>query len=252
MNIFKFLNKNKKYITKKTDYGFLFKGPPFLVYENFELDEQRFIVEKFQEFDFVVNIGANVGFYACLALSFGKSVIAFEPIRENFEILVANILANQWQNKCRVFQSAIGEKVDIIQMFGEGTGASKIIGWAGGSSIIHNAPQFPLDDFSGIIANPSLFIVDVEGAEYEMLSGARSILSQDCSHTWLIEISINEHQPAGQAINPLVEKTFSLMESNGYRASFLSGAPISQSQVRDWQAGRNIPSLHNFVFEKCI
>lgn len=43
---------------------------------DFEPEETRLIQDLLQEVDTLVNIGANVGYYCCHALSLGKRVIA--------------------------------------------------------------------------------------------------------------------------------------------------------------------------------
>ena len=49
--------------------------------------------------------------------------------------------------------------------------------------------------------------MDIEGAEKYMLEGGQKLLDLKLKPIWLIEISINEHQPKGVTINPdLVEE----------------------------------------------
>ena len=244
------LFKKKQLVFTTTPYGFKFKGPDFLNYKNFELSEQKFVNSQLHAFGAVINIGANIGFYTCLALHFGKSVLAFEPLPSNFQSLLENISANGWQTHCRAYQCALGVGTNIVEMFGEGTGASLVQGWAGGSKIVTRVPQFSLNDFSELITEPSLFVVDVEGSEQSLLMGATKILQQELNHTWLIEISINEHQPVGITINPHLESTFALFNSFGYNAHFMCGDLISQTLVAQWQRNENLPSTHNFVFRK--
>ena len=257
MKIKKIISKIKSCFIKKnplpvhkTPHGFSFRGPEFLNYHSFECEEQSFVVQELPAHKMVVNIGANIGFYACLALHFKKSVIAYEPIPKNCELLLENVAVNGWQDQCRVYQCALGRDARVVEIFGEGTGASLILGWAGGSNLVTRVPQYPLNDFIGLINEACLFIVDVEGFEFPLLQGAEKILQQEYAHTWLIEISINQHQPTGVLVNPDAEKTFKLMKSFGYSASYISGEPIPDALIADWQNNRCIPNSHNFVFSK--
>lgn len=242
--------KNKPITSQITPHGFTFKGPSFLNYKTFECEEQAFISKEIPKFEGVVNIGANIGFHTCLALHHKKAVIAYEPIPKNCELLLENIATNGWHNQCRVYQCALGREARLVEIFGEGTGASLIPGWAGGSNLVTRVPQYPLNDFIGLIDSPRLFIVDVEGFEFPLLQGGEKILQQDFPHTWLIEISINQHQPAGTTVNPNTEKTFKLMKSFGYNAFYMSGEPIDDALVADWQNNIKTPNTHNFVFRK--
>jgi len=51
----------------------------------------------------LVNVGANTGYYCCLALDRNKYVIAFEPINLNVKYLLRNIKANNWDDRIEVY-----------------------------------------------------------------------------------------------------------------------------------------------------
>src|SRR5581483_11725643 len=71
----------------QTNYGFTLAGDPRMASGDFEPDEVRVFVELLDGSDAVLDVGANVGFYSCLAASRGKHVLSFEPSRRNLQFL---------------------------------------------------------------------------------------------------------------------------------------------------------------------
>ena len=145
----------------------------------FELEETELVRKLLQEVDVLVNVGANVGYYCCHALSLGKPVIAMEPIARNLHYLLTNIRNNGWSQQAEVFPVALGRRTDILQMWGGGTGASLIKGWASiHESYVTQVPVLSLDRVLGdaIKGKKALILVDIEGAEFMMLQGAAQAL----------------------------------------------------------------------------
>ena len=62
----------------------------------FEPTETSIVSRLLDDIDTFVNVGANVGYYCCIALNKNKPVIAFEPIASNVQLLLKNVRANGW------------------------------------------------------------------------------------------------------------------------------------------------------------
>ena len=60
----------------------------------FEVEETRIVHELLGDVDVLINIGANIGYYCCIALERKKRVIAFEPLPRNLEFLMKNVTLN--------------------------------------------------------------------------------------------------------------------------------------------------------------
>jgi FkbM family methyltransferase len=203
----------------KTPWDFKLHGNNFMANGNFEPIETKIVRDLLQDVDVLINVGSNIGYYCCHALSMGKEVIAFEPLQNNLRYLCKNIISNGW--KCEIYPIALSNQVEILNLYGGGTGASLIKGWAGSNtSKFVNVPCSTLDLVIGnrLQNKKILFIIDVEGAEYFVLEGAKSLLANNIKPKWLIEITKEQQQPNGVNINPNYEKTFNLMFEFGYKA----------------------------------
>lgn len=212
---------------KKTPWGFEFSGHDAMAAGEFEPEETRLVRELLLEVDILVNVGANVGYYCCHALSLGKPVIAVEPIERNLHYLLKNIRNNGWAKQAEIFPVALGYGADILEMWGGGTGASLVKGWASTpESYVTHVPVLSIDRILGnaLDGKKALILVDVEGAEYAMLQGAMKTLCHDPKPIWMVEITTKEHQPQGVAVNPHLLPTFELFFAQGYTASVVSGA----------------------------
>jgi len=240
---------------RMTPWGFTLAGHEAMAAGIFEPEETAVVRKLLQEVDVFVNVGANVGYYCCHALSLGKRVVAVEPIARNLHYLLTNIRNNGWENQAEVFPVAVGDGTNILQMWGGGTGASLIKGWASiPESYVTRVPVLALDRLLGdaLHGKRAFILVDVEGAEYMMLQGAIETLRNDPPPIWMLEISVSEHQPEGTTINPHLAETFEMFFERGYRAfaADASMAEISREAVVRASRGDGQLGTHNFVFRQ--
>lgn len=219
-------------IPKETPMGFRLLGNIEMERGMFEPEETVLAQKLLKQVDVFINIGANIGYYCCMALYYGKYSVAFEPIQINLLYLYKNIKANHCENNIEIFPIALSDKVGIIDIYGGGTGASLIKGWAGMAA--HDFRQVPTSTMDNVLGSrfqgkKCFILVDIEGAEMYMLGGAGSFLNRHPKPIWMVEISIFEHQPKGIQINPNLLSTFKIFWDNGYEA---------------WTAGKVVRSIH--------
>lgn len=219
----------------------------------FEVEETRIITRFLDQTDVFIDVGANLGYYTCLASRHGKRVIAFEPQQQNLKCLMQNLMTNGYQDQVEIFPLALSDKPGLLTLYGaSGPSASLIKGWANYSPIYKQLiPVSTLDNVLGNrFSDEQLFIkIDVEGAEYQVLKGARTTLARTKKPVWLLEICLQEFHPEG--VNPDYQDIFELFWSNGYAAYTATNPPmrVAQSDVSDWLKNRSSKyNTFNYIF----
>lgn len=223
----------------------------------FEPEEVALILRILPKVDVFVDIGANLGYYTCLALQQGKPVVAFEPQAQNLRCLMQNLVANGWQNKAEVFPLALSHKPGLLTLYGaSGPSASLVRNWAGYSSrYSQTVPVSTLDHILGTrYAGQRLLVkIDVEGAEYQVLKGAVDTLVLNPKPVWLLEICLEEFHPDGQ--NPDFLAIFQLFWDNGYKAFTANSATqsVTPREVHAWLGAKHATSgTFNYVFAESV
>jgi len=235
-----------------TSWGFKLAGNPSMEQGTFEPVETKVIRNILDEIDVLVNVGANIGYYCCHALSMDKSVIAFEPIQQNLRFLSQNIKSNNWSG-VEIYPIALSNEIGILEIYGGGTGASIIKGWAGTpNNYVRLVPSSTMDVVLGtrLQEKKVLILIDVEGAEKAVLEGANKMLAMEPKPIWLVEIMANEHQPDGVAMNPDFKSIFQLFFQKGYQAFSVDGdmGLVTMDQVELILEGNLKPTTHNYIF----
>ena len=143
--------------------------------------------------DIVVDIGANVGYYALLESKIvgneGK-IYAIEPVPDTIGLLKDNIRLNNYRN-IEIYQLAIGDKIGTASMYvskWRNRSQMKEVGIK--SEIISHeikTPVLTLDDFLKDKPFPTAVRMDVEGYEYNIIRGMKNILENDLPLKLFIE-----------------------------------------------------------------
>jgi FkbM family methyltransferase len=248
---------SKKTIQVETPFGFKIVTRNYIANRmmrdgTFETEEVELIKKNLSSKDVFVDVGANIGYYTCIARSLGKYVVAIEPQPQNLDCLYANLNNNKWQDT-EVFPLGLSNGPGLLTLFGaSGPSASLVSGWAGYSKRFKRIiPVNTLDTILGDrFSGKNLFIkIDVEGAEYNVLRGALKTLRTSPRPTWLVEIILNKYHPGG--VNLDYEATFDLFWQHGYEArtankDFLLVTPIDIKKG----ASNNCPIISslNYLF----
>ncbi len=204
----------------------------------FEIDETALLGKMLAKADTFVDVGANLGYYTCLALSRGTKVIAFEPQKQNLQCLFQNLQANGWEDGVEVFPVALSEKPGLLTLYGaSGPSASLLQNWAGYSA--RHRQLVPVSTLDNVLGGRSLdqrllIKIDVEGAEYQVLSGAHATLARSLKPMWLLEVCLQEFHPGGA--NPNYLNTFELFWGCGYQVFTATKTPVlvTHSDVARW------------------
>jgi FkbM family methyltransferase len=239
---------------QSTSWGFKLAGNAVMAQGAFEPVETELVRKLLNEVDVLVNVGANVGYYCCHAASMGKHVIAFEPMPRNLHYLCQNIKTNGW-SEVEIFPIALSNNIGVLEIYGGGTGASLVKGWANiPESYKAIVPCSTMDTVlnTRLAGEKALILIDIEGAEKWMLEGANKLLANDPKPIWLVEIMSKDHQPIGVKLNPNLASVFQIFFQHGYQAFSADKdmRSISMVEVNSVVNGTTSFDMHNFVFRE--
>ena len=144
-------------------------------------DEYRAFREAVRPGMTAFDIGANVGAYALLLgqwVGATGSVHAFEPAPETFEGLIKHIELNGLREIVHPVRAAVGASSSTSALLVCGThGESRLAGASDGADITIAVPVTTIDEYCGRHRlTPAFIKIDVEGAELDVLRGARETI----------------------------------------------------------------------------
>ena len=139
-----------------------------------------------KEGDIVVDLGANIGYYALLESKIVGDkgyVYAIEPVPSNVELLRRNIEVNKYSNM-EVHQLAIGDTRGTQAMFLSTHRNKPTLREIAGThkeaffTEMIDVDVITLDDFMKDKPYPNVIRMDVEGYEYQIIRGMKNILQR--------------------------------------------------------------------------
>lgn len=238
---------------KRSPFGFDFIGAPAMQNGTFEPEETQVIISELKKCDVFVDVGANVGYFVCLARNLDKKTVAIEPLSDNLNYLLENLHINDWRD-VEVYPMGVASSPGFADLFGGSTAASLLSGWAGSSELWKRT--IALSTLDILIGNrfdeKQLMIkVDVEGAELEVIKGSTNTLKMNPSPVWLMEICLTEHYPQG--INPNFKAVFDAFWGHGYSAYSVEANEriVTSEDVDRWlRQGYRDFGYVSFLFKK--
>lgn len=198
----------------------------------------------------VVDIGANIGYYALQEARKVKQVIAIEPTPQSYKTILANIVLNGYRNM-ETYQLAIGDR--------EGMAGLKVSAACNWNRISDKGDmQVPMTTLDKFLNGRKVDYVrmDVEGYEMSILKGMEHTL-KTCRPRMFIEVHRDMLKAYGSSQRELME----YLASMDYRIekSYIMGrdswsGKISNLLNRDYTAKaiteRGIASHYFFVGDK--
>lgn len=178
------------------------------VYGTWEPNVSQVVADVIKKGMTVIDVGAHIGYYS---LYFAKCVgptgrvFSFEPVPENLALLSKNIQLNKirW---IEAFPNAVYSCTKDISFAvpseSENSGEGSLSLDRGGRKILVHAVS--LDSFcSSLDVLPNLIKLDVEGAELEVLLGAKNTIDR-CRPKLLIELHHFDGNVAGHPVPGLL------------------------------------------------
>ncbi len=130
-----------------------------------------------------IDIGANAGYFSLLASKYSKSktqrIIAVEPIKENLRLISNHIELNHL-NSIEVLPIAVADNDRVVEFSASSNLAANT--YSETSSLHKNSPKIPieakcLDSICDKLELKNFVVkIDVEGAELDVLKGAKNTL----------------------------------------------------------------------------
>ncbi|MEO0271937.1 MAG: FkbM family methyltransferase [candidate division WOR-3 bacterium] len=140
----------------------------------------------------MIDVGANVGMIsvAVAARNPECNIVAFEPSPLPFEVLRRNC---QLYPNIKPEWCAVGDRSGYTRLF---LSKSSVFNSTTRSSVKANnksvidVPQVSLDEYARQIGGgPDIVKVDVEGGEYEVLRGAKTLIRSPHPPVWFVEVN---------------------------------------------------------------
>ena len=125
------------------------------------------------------DVGAHIGLYSIPASKLAKKVIAFEPSQKNILAFKKNMLLNNNPSNIQIEPYVVSEQAGEISFFENNLASNpkNSILQSSEIGIERKIKTFSLDEYvqkNQLI--PDIIKIDVEGAEYLVLKGAKSIM----------------------------------------------------------------------------
>lgn len=145
---------------------------------SYEFEKRRLVEKAIRSGSVVYDLGGNVGYYTLLASVLagpGGKVITFEPLPRNLAFLREHVRRNNARN-VTIYAAAVSDRGGTARFTEDSSSAKGRIGAAGALEV----QTVGLDELvdRGEIPPPDLLKVDIEGAEFAALQGARKLLTR--------------------------------------------------------------------------
>lgn len=153
---------------------------------------------KVSKGDFVIDAGANEGIltliYSQKVSSSGK-VFAFEPDKINIQTFKENLSLNNNTTNISLVEKGLWDKSGSIEFYEAGTVGSSVF-YRNENSVKKNISSISIDDFvdSENINKLDFIKMDIEGAEIEVLKGARITIKSFKPHFAIASYHIVENE----------------------------------------------------------
>ncbi len=139
--------------------------------------------------------GSHIGYInleLLQALPNSGKIFTFEPAAYLFERSKENIALNSAEHKIKLFHEALSDKDGLVQIYVEDLRTS-IVPYSAAHNVNHRVEEVPATTLARLkdrenISRIDFLFLDVEGFEYQVLTGAKDIIQQD-RPTIIFEVS---------------------------------------------------------------
>jgi FkbM family methyltransferase len=186
-------------------------APQLVVYRQWEPDLSRYISSSVTPDTVFVDVGANFGYFTCLAASKigsngGGRVISIEPNPAMQRLLKKNIRINWSMGKVEIHDCAITERTGYVDFcVPSGRAANASVATLSSSEEGHFiVPSKSLDELI-LHDKVDLMKIDVEGFETAVLRGGRGVIGRSNDIQIVLEWSVAQMKSAGFGVDELLQ-----------------------------------------------
>lgn len=194
--------------------------------------------------DLIFDAGANMGIFSLLASKHGAFVVAFEPSLNIYKRLNTNIQLNRAESIVRAVNSAVANERSTVFFFearygNQGVGRIFSFGDTGETAEKYRVPADTFDNYAQRYGTPQLIKIDIEGAEWLALKGAKRLMSLENAPKFFIEFHPQEMEHIGGSVEDCVK----LFQESGYLVYQLPGIMSRDNHSWNLFSKENIDSF---------
>ena len=200
-----------------------------------------------------IDVGANVGYYTAMAaqrVGAEGAVVAVEPLPSALSLLRVN--ASRFTN-VTIHAVAAGEHARIVNFYPNELGdRSSLLPDAGPTLGAIRVPMRPLDDLTMSLEHVDLVKIDVEGAELDVMRGARQLIAR-CqpviywehveAYTRRTNVGLEDYESllrsitGGSYMITWADQTISPVLASSEPSGYLLAIPEARRELLDGSAG---------------
>lgn len=168
----------------------------------------KLLLSHLKRFDTAVDVGAHVGSWSVELSKKFKTVIAYEPNVQSFNLLKTNVLEFGASKNTILYNLAVGDKVQSVSMsVGQKGPISSMVDEAVTGTI--KMTTLDKEEFRDV----SLIKIHCNGYELEVLRGAENLIDRDLPEIFVV-------MKKNKRVESNVEMVVSLLSRHGYAVKY--------------------------------
>ena len=182
--------------------------PQWRGYRTYEPEVWSRFLDEVREGDVVIDVGANVGFYAVAAAQRGGRVVAFEPDPTAVRALRRHIRLNRVRAHIDVVPALVGadDGAGVLAQRERSFVSSAATLYLSAETSYRVVPRVSLDSALAEHAAVAVLKIDVEGYELAVLRGARKLLAEKRPRLIMVEVHPWELSTVGASLEEVAHE----------------------------------------------